>query len=322
MILRPTPGRAIPTAVLPASPRTSQSSHHNAPNKGQSGPFGLLYIWPSLPVGHAIATPCRMLPCIQGANHLHTTTRPSAANMTAWRVVNKAGRREDLSWKPGSMGMGNRPASPLFARRRRPWKHHGARFPQHRKALHARATETRGRPDHRHHRRHQRHRPCHSEDGGEARRAACAGGARRKGAEGYRDRYPPRRRRGDLRRGGCRRRGRHDGGRGDDAARVRRVRHLGQQCRRLDLRQGAGHAAGGPAPPVRDQLLGRGDRLPHRRHPSAPPRRRPDQSGQRPVGPGGSAAGGLLRVQARGQGLHQRASAWSWRRRARRYRSR
>ena len=30
-----------------------------------------------------------------------------------------------------------------------------------------------------------------------------------------------------------------------------------------------GHAAGGPAPPVRDQLLGRGDRLPHRRHPSA-----------------------------------------------------
>ena len=39
-----------------------------------------------------------------------------------------------------------------------------------------------------------------------------------------------------------------------------------------------GHAAGGPAPAVRDQLLGRGDRLPHRRHPSAAPRRRADQS--------------------------------------------
>src|SRR3954447_23685752 len=109
---------------------TRQSSHHNAPNKGQSGPFGLLYIWPSTPVGHAIATPCRMLcpmHCL-GAIHLHSTTRPSAANMTAWRVVNKAGRWTDPVWAGGmGAGMGNRPASPLFARRRRPWKHHGTR---------------------------------------------------------------------------------------------------------------------------------------------------------------------------------------------------
>ena len=81
------------------------------------------------------------------------------------------------------------------------------------------------------------------------------------------------------------RRYRRDGGRGVSPWRMSPTRTLrwrswrrrcassagstpGQQCRRLDLREGGGHAAGGPAPPVRNQLLGLSDRLPHRRHPS------------------------------------------------------
>ena len=70
-----------------------------------------------------------------------------------------------------------------------------------------------------------------------------------RGAEGQgrprRDRHRRRgRRRADARGGG-------QGGGG-----LRRLRHLGEQCRRLDLRPHRGHAHRGPAPPVRHQLLG------------------------------------------------------------------
>ena len=253
---------------------------------------------------------------------MHTTTRPSAANMTAWRVVNKAGRREDLSmgYEHGAWG-----TAPL-PRCLRDGEGRGS------------ATAPVSRSIERHSMRVQL-KPVEDQIivitgatsgiGLVTAKMAAKHGARL--VLVGRDEKALRDIETDIRR---------DGGEAifvvADVADEDAMMAVAETA----LREFGGFdtwvnnagvsiygkveddAAGGPAPPVRDQLLGRGDRLPHRRHPSAAPRRRPDQSGQRPVGPGGSASGGLLRVQARGQGLHQRASAWSWRRRALRYRSR
>ena len=118
MILRPTLGRTIPTAVLPASPRTSQSSHHNAPNKGQVARSVYSIFGPACRWGTLIATPCRMLLSAPYAlarlcEYLHTTTRPSAANTTARRVVNG----EAPSWKTleGAWRMISRPLPAVCA---------------------------------------------------------------------------------------------------------------------------------------------------------------------------------------------------------------
>ena len=91
---------------------------------------------------------------------------------------------------------------------------------------------------------------------------------------------------------------------------VRWLRHLGEQCRRLRLRDHRRHPARGPAPPVRDQLLGGGAWLEGGGGAleGAPGRRRAGHRRLGAVGPGRAGPGGLFRLQACGEGLHQRAA--------------
>ncbi|CAA9553784.1 MAG: Dehydrogenases with different specificities (related to short-chain alcohol dehydrogenases), partial [uncultured Thermomicrobiales bacterium] len=163
------------------------------------------------------------------------------------------------------------------------------------------------RSDHRPHRRLVRDRPRHGAAGGPERRQAGAGGAQRRRLIGVGHRVDRRRRAGCAGGRRCGQPRRRAGDRPRRARGVRRVRHLGQQRRGLDLRHDRGGPDRGHAPRYGDQFLGGGLRLQGGAAGAQGPRRRLDQPGQHRLRPGVAAARDLLRLQARDQGVHRRA---------------
>ncbi|CAA9543411.1 MAG: Short-chain dehydrogenase/reductase SDR, partial [uncultured Thermomicrobiales bacterium] len=165
--------------------------------------------------------------------------------------------------------------------------------------------EEAGRPGAGDHRRHVRDRPGDGADGGQPGRPPGVGGAERGSAATLVRRTRGPGRASDDRRRRRRPRGGRPADRGGGRGRLRRLRHLGQQRRGLDLRQARGRPNRGHAAVVRDQLLGRRLRFPRGGQGAEAARRRPDHRRQRVVGAGDPAPGHLQRQQARGQGVHR-----------------